>query len=166
MKKDWIQWPTSFIDYYPPFVHLIIMALMSKCVNIGAWLSPVLYIWPVSYICMIPRPSPSSSHNTFLSQTFNWPPNDLQSQALNCTQSDFCLWTLRGTNGTPPGCDIRRQTGREKKRWRVDSVQHKCRLSDLPLMRRHLRQEGRRKLLLWKTHRWACHGEKKGWKWI
>lgn len=108
----------------------------------------------------------SSSHNTSLSHTFNWPPHDLQSQALNCTQSDFCLWTLRGTNGTPPGCDIRRQTGeRKKKRRCVDSVQHKCRLSDLPLMRRHLRQGGRRKLLLWKTHRWACHARKKGWGW-
>lgn len=32
-----------------------------------------------------------------------------------------------------------------------DWVQHKCQLSDLPLMRWHLWQEGR-KLLLWKTH--------------
>lgn len=64
-----------------------------------------------------------------------------------------CMWYQKADSGG-------------KKRCRVDSVQQKCRLSDLPLMRRHLRQEGRRKLLLWKTHRWACHGKKKQWKWI
>lgn len=39
-----------------------------------------------------------------------------------------------------------------KKEMLCDLVQHKCQLSDSPLMRWHLWQEGR-KLLLWKTHK-------------
>lgn len=170
MRKDWtgafIGLPPSSIIIHCLFISLclwlvnaliwLLLCLLSPCaLNFGRFLPTCMIIFFFS-----------SSHNTSLSHTFNWPPHDLQSQALNCTQSDFCLWTLRGTNGAPPGCDIRRQTGRKKRereRRRVDSVQHKCRLSDLPLMRRHLRQEGRRKLLLWKTHRWACHAKKKGW---
>lgn len=52
------------------------------------------------------------------------------------------------TNTTLLRCDIRLQKENTMQR---DSVQHKCQLSDLPLIRWHLWQEGR-KLLLCKTH--------------
>lgn len=91
-----------------------------------------------------------SFYQIFLSHAFSSPPTiaPITSTKLCAGGFVFVREKRSQTNTTLLHCDIWLQ---KEKEMQCDSVQHKCQLSDLPLMRWHLWQEGR-KLLLCKTH--------------